>query len=96
MINIKKRILILLSSCAFVALMLFNVSVSMEDSGMATDISLSGITTLAYGCNGERTCFINPPSCGGGHCVHRWVCTACFCEFKYISDLGSGTGTCNY
>jgi hypothetical protein len=46
--NVKKKFLILFSSCAFVALMMFNVSVSMEDTGVSPDISLSGIATQAH------------------------------------------------
>jgi hypothetical protein len=46
--NIKKKILMLISACAFVALMLFNVSVSMDGStDMISNVSLSGIELLA-------------------------------------------------
>ncbi|MCC5905539.1 MAG: hypothetical protein JJU13_05000 [Balneolaceae bacterium] len=87
----KKKILILISSCAFAALMLFNVSVSIENSGMETDISLSGISALAVssgectgGCSG---CF------GWGGTCHdssdSWYCGA-------IVPVGGGTTTYCY
>ncbi|MCC5905535.1 MAG: hypothetical protein JJU13_04980 [Balneolaceae bacterium] len=81
----KKKILIFVSSCAFAALMLFNVSVSMENTGMETDISLSGIQTLAS--SGSENCH------SGGYCEE--LCGPPSFNFCTAMDCGSGTQFCH-
>jgi hypothetical protein len=83
--NIKKKILILISTCAFVALMLFNVSVSMDGTETSSDISLSGIQALAI--SGSEDCH------GGGFCED--VCGTPGVQFCMAMDCGSGTQFCH-
>lgn len=49
----KKKILIIMATCMFVLMMMFNVSVSMDDRG-STDISLAGVSALAV--TGDESC----------------------------------------
>jgi AraC-like DNA-binding protein len=91
--TLRYMLLILFSSCAFVALMMVNVSVSMENTGMATDISLSGVTALAAASSGECdaiACVNDSPCLTFDLCTWREVCDDCSCLF---SQVGSFTGS---
>lgn len=88
--NVKKKFLILFSSCAFIALMLFNVSVSMEVDNSNSITSLDQIEFMVN-ANAETN---DPwgPDCQGGYCVQ--LCGyPLLTECTYM-DCGSGTQMC--
>lgn len=87
--NTKKKLLILFSSCAFVALMLFNVSVSMEDTGVSSDIGLSGIITQADPGTEDPW----GDNCHHGYCYE--ICGESGPTFCTAMDCGSGTQSCS-
>lgn len=71
----KKKLLILFSSCAFVALMMVNVSVSMDGIDSISNICLSGViaTTTAYGEDPTGFCYADTP-CPSGSSTSAVAC----------------------
>lgn len=52
----KKKTLVIVASCMFALMMMFNVNVSLDNESMNTDVSLSGVTALAASISGEVAC----------------------------------------
>ena len=70
--KVKKKALIIVASCMFALMMMFNVNVSMENESMNTDVSLSSMSALAISTSSETEVLCN---CAAWYQMNR-NCTA--------------------
>lgn len=88
--NVKKKILILFSSCAFMALMMVNLSVSMEVDNSKSFTSLNQLEVIATANAATEDPWGS--DCHGGYCVQ--ICYYPLWTYCTAMDCGSGTQMC--